>query len=148
MKHIAQTLLEAIEAARPQLLSIDAGAAASKPAPGKWSLKEILGHLIDSAANNHQRFVRAQLDITDLSAYRYEQDRWVSVQQYQQAEWPSLISLWYSYNRHLAHVIGSIDREIAERQVAAFEEASTLRFVAEDYVRHLNHHLTQIFQST
>ncbi|MCB0527014.1 MAG: DinB family protein [Saprospiraceae bacterium] len=148
MKHIAQTLLEVIETARPRLLSIDAAAAASKPVPEKWSPKEVLGHLIDSAANNHQRFVRAQLDITDLSAYRYEQDRWVNVQQYRQAEWQSLISLWYYYNRHLAHVIGSIDRENAERQVAAFEEASTLRFVAEDYVRHLNHHLTQIFQST
>lgn len=148
MKTIAQNLTGAIENARPRLLLLDEPAAAANPQPGKWSAKEIIGHLIDSAANNHQRFVRAQLGLTALQPYRYAQNQWVTVQQYQAADWQALVSLWYFYNLHLAHVIALMQPEFLDNQLDVWDEPATLRFVAEDYVRHLQHHLGQIFQTT
>ncbi|MBK7939500.1 MAG: DinB family protein [Lewinellaceae bacterium] len=145
MNKIAKNLSAAIESARPRLLLLNETDAAHKPAPEKWSPKEILGHLIDSAANNHQRFVRAQAGVTNLQPYRYTQDQWVGLQHYQSADWQTLVSLWYFYNAHLAHVITNIRPEFADSQLDVWNEPATLRFVAEDYVRHLNHHLTQIF---
>ena len=72
-----------------------------------WAPIEILGHLIDSAANNHQRFVRAQFT-DDLVFPGYEQERWVSAQKYRDESWPDLIQLWSSYNLHLLHVASVI----------------------------------------
>jgi hypothetical protein len=75
-----------------------------RPAPGKWSPKEVIGHLIDSASNNHQRFVRAQFQ-DNLIFLGYAQDDWVRVQDYQSADWAELIQLWEQYNFHLARVM-------------------------------------------
>lgn len=147
MKTIANHLFTVIEDARPRLLSLDETQAATRPKPDKWSPKEIVGHLIDSAANNHQRFVRAQLGVRDLQPYRYAQDHWVSVQQYQSADWQSLVSLWYFYNVHLARLIAALKAEFLDNHLDVWDEPATLRFVAEDYVRHLKHHLDQIFQT-
>lgn len=145
MRDIAQMLRESVEAARPRLEALSGKVASIKLRPEKWSVKEIIGHLVDSAANNHQRFVRAQLGATDLQPYRYAQDHWVGLQQYQSADWHSLLSLWYYYNVHLAGLIATLQPEFLENELDVWEEPATLRFVAEDYVRHLNHHLDQIF---
>ncbi len=139
-------LLHAVTNARPRLIALSETESAARPAPDKWSPKEIIGHLIDSAANNHQRFVRAQQGITDLHAYRYAQEFWVQSQDYQAANWPNLVALWYAYNAHLAHVVSRIRPEFLETLLSAWgDEPLTLRFVAEDYVQHLRHHLGQIF---
>lgn len=146
MKQIAQNLLTAINAARPRLLLLNETEAALRPAPAKWSPKEVIGHLIDSAANNHQRFVRAQTGVTDLQPYLYAQDQWVGIQRYQDADWQTLVSLWFFYNSHLAHVMAQMKPEFLDIQLNVWDEPATLRFVAEDYVRHLQHHLAQIFK--
>lgn len=145
MRDVAQSLRESVESARPRLEALSGKVASIKLRPEKWSVKEIIGHLVDSAANNHQRFVRAQLGATDLQPYRYAQDYWVNLQQYQSADWHALVSLWYYYNVHLASLIASIQPEFLENELDAWDEPVTLRYVAEDYVRHLNHHLDQIF---
>jgi hypothetical protein len=111
----------------------------------KWSKKEILGHLIDSAANNHQRFVRAQLS-KELSFPGYEQESWIRVQHYQTASWKDLISLWENYNRHIAHVISTMPADVLNNIcIVGNGEPVTLLFLVEDYVRHMEHHLKQIF---
>src|ERR1051325_138262 len=90
-----------------ELLAADARAAARRPRPPGWSAKEVLGHLIDSAANNNQRFVRAQQTDT-LQLPGYEQNHWVESQGYQDADWLHLVTLWTHLNLHLADVMARI----------------------------------------
>jgi hypothetical protein len=138
----------------PRLLAAAPDAVERRPAAGGWSAKEVLGHLIDSAAVNHQRFVRAPWQ--DLVFPGYAQDDWVAAQQYQSAPWPELVALWREYNRHLARVMAAVPvdlrtrpqerhnlHEIAMRPVPA-DEPATLDYFMRDYVEHLRHHLRQI----
>jgi hypothetical protein len=132
-----------VEHALPYLSAITDDAASKKPAPGKWSKKEILGHLIDSAANNHQRLVRLQLE-PEISLPGYDQDDWVRLNRYQQKPWNEIVTLWSAYNRHLATVIESLDDPALGHVWHSPSSDVTLEFVAADYVRHLTHHLRQI----
>jgi hypothetical protein len=126
-----------------------------RPSPTAWCAKEIIGHLIDSATNNHQRFVRAARQ-PDLVFPGYAQDEWVSVQAYARAPWNELLSLWRSYNRHLAWVMAAIPPEIRSRRHArhnlheigwstvAADVPATLNDLMADYVGHLRHHIGQV----
>ena len=121
-----------------------------------WSPAEVLGHLIDSAANNHQRFVRAQFT-DDLVFSGYEQNQWVSSQKYSDESWSEVIQLWSAYNLHLLHVASVIPEDVRTKARArhtldqiAFnpvdkKEGATLEYLIRDYVDHLRHHLDQIF---
>ena len=135
-----------LEAAVPRLSALgDSGALAIRRG-GSWSAKEILGHLIDSATNNHQRFVRAQLE-RELVFPSYEQDRWVAVQGHAERPFAELVSLWDALNRHVAHVVARIPAEKVETPCRIGDgPAVTLEFVARDYVRHLRHHLEQVLE--
>jgi hypothetical protein len=127
-------------------------------APGKWSRKEIVGHLIDSAANNHGRFVRAQLQ-DDMVFPGYDQDAWVRVQSYQDRSWSDLVALWRAYNRHIAFVMESADPDAVTRARTSHNldelawkavqrtESTTLDYFMRDYVAHLEHHLRQALGS-
>lgn len=148
MQTTAQALLLAINEAQPKLFAISEEQAGEKPFSEKWSFKEIIGHLIDSAANNHQRFVRMQ-QVADLGAFGYDQMHWVNSQHYQSADWQALVVLWHSYNRHLSHVIANIRPETLTHTCdMGYDAPTTLQFVAEDYVKHLQHHLKQVFDDT
>ena len=152
----AARLRAVIAATEAALLSMSEVRTALRPAPGKWSPREIIGHLVDSASNNHQRFVRAAWT-DDLVFPGYEQDRWVELQDYQNAPWPELVALWSTFNRHLARVMAATPEnirarprerhnlhEIAWRSVSPSEPA-TLEYFMADYVSHLEHHISQIF---
>ncbi len=115
-----------------------------RPAADKWSRKEILGHLVDSASNNHQRFVRAQLE-EELHFPPYEQEGWVTVQRYLEEPWETIVQLWQAYNRHLLHVMAAVpESRYRHRCHSGDREPATLRDHMVDYVRHLDHHLAQI----
>ncbi len=114
-----------------------------KPAPGKWSKKETLGHLIDSATNNHQRFVRGQFENTPFIVY--DQDNWVTCSRYNDMPGSHVIAFWESYHRHLIEVIKYIPAESLSRTCKTNEpEPVTLQWLIEDYVKHQEHHLRQI----
>lgn len=111
---------------------------------GKWVPKEVLGHLIDSAANNHQRFVRAQL-ATSFVGPAYDQVAWVAVHRYRERPCPELVDLWVALNRHLAAVIEAVPAEKLGTPCTVGEnEARPLEWWIRDYVRHLKHHLEQL----
>jgi hypothetical protein len=112
--------------------------------PGAWSRKQILGHLVDSALNNVQRFVRAQRE-DELSLPDYDQPRWVEASGYQDRPWSDLVALWTVLNVHLAHVIARIPSEALATPCRIGDgRPMTLEFVVRDYMRHLRHHLEQI----
>ena len=127
-----------------ELLAADPSATARRPDPKTWSPKEVLGHLIDSAANNHQRFVRGQ-ETDALRVPGYEQNHWVRSQGYNDAEWTHLVALWTHFNLHLADVIARIPT--ARYPVPCTigdDDPVTLELVIVDYLRHLKHHMAQI----
>jgi hypothetical protein len=99
-----ERLRAAIESASLRLAAISDADAAKAAALGKWSPKQIIGHLIDSASNNHQRFVRANFT-EDLIFPGYDQEKWVTLGQYADAPWSSLISLWREFNLQIARVM-------------------------------------------
>lgn len=143
---VSEKIRETISAAKPELLRISPELAAKKSSPGTWSKKEILGHLIDSASNNHQRFVRgAQNDAVDFPVYK--QDPWVEIQHYNKMDWSNLIELFYQYNYHLSMVIDFLPAETLNNPCnIGKEEPVTLKFVIEDYMRHLKHHIEKILE--
>ncbi len=145
MRSVSAQLAETVQAAKPRLLAISEARASEKPYADKWSVKEILGHLVDSAANNHQRIVRMQ-EAPDIGVFGYAQEHWVNFQKYHARPWEAIVELWFQYNIHLAHVIAEVDpRALGHVCDVGYASPATLAFVIEDYLRHVRHHLAQVF---
>jgi len=144
MKELSAKLLNLVARAEPRLREIDELESAKPILPGGWSRKEVIGHLVDSASNNHQRFVRAALQ-GSLDFPAYDQVGNVRLQACREADWSLLVSLWAAYNRYLAHVIAHLPASKLDT-VCRIGSGNpvTLGFIATDYFRHLLHHLVQI----
>ena len=113
-----------------------------KKNPTSWSLKEIVGHLVDSASNNHQRFVRLQLG--NLKVFpAYDNEGWIAVQRYNEYEWSALLALWISYNRLLLHVTAGVNPSCLSHVWENEGEAHPLEWLIEDYFRHMRSHRAQ-----
>lgn len=144
MEHIAEELCRVVDAAALKLHTFGEAAVRVKPAPDAWSVQEILGHLIDSAVNNHHRFIRAQA-ADALHFPGYDQNAWVSTQAYNESPWPELVDLWRLYNRHLARVLRHVPAEKLPTEVRIGSGTPvTLHYLIGDYLVHLKHHLHQI----
>lgn len=110
----------------------------------KWSKKEIIGHLIDSATNNHQRFIRGQFE--NIPEISYDQNKWNEFSFYQAINAQQIISFWTSYNKQLLEIIKKIPNDSLTKEVKIKENILTLKFLITDYVEHLEHHLKQIIK--
>ena len=144
MKQVAQHLTEIIGKAIPLLVNISEEEASITPVPGKWSKKEVIGHLIDSACNNHQKFVRT-MNAREVRLAGYDQDVWVLVQEYNTQPWLLLLQLLESYNLHLANVVSRITDEQLTHVISIDDkELSTLELIVVNYAEHLEHHLKAV----
>jgi hypothetical protein len=146
VKDTANQLRRTVDEASAAMARMKSDEVSLRWRPDGWSKKEILGHLIDSAANNHQRFVRAAYHAA-ASFPTYDQNAWVRIQGYHASEWAGLVTLWSAFNRHLSDVIERIPEEAKSSPCNVGEEAPvTLEFVVRDYLRHLRHHVSQIIE--
>ena len=144
-------LLHTVDAAAGTLRSLDQSAVREKPAPTKWSKVEILGHLVDSAANNLPRFILAQQSESPQFS-GYDQDAWVASQDYANYDWQTLTDLWVQLNHHIASLVSRIPSDYLPRRIVNGAEitfrtpegAVTLEYLIEDYIVHIQHHLNQI----
>ncbi len=144
MQQAAAHLSDTLDNALPLLKAITDEQATEKPAPGKWSYKEIIGHLVDSAANNHQKFLRTAAE-DGVRFPPYEQNYWVASQHYNKRNWQELLLLWEQYNRHLAHIMQHIPEASLQNSIYIGEKGPfTLGFITTDYTEHLKHHLKAI----
>lgn len=157
MSEYGRLLRVAVEEGRQRLAHIDPHEFAYKSTPERWSKKEILGHLIDSAYNNHRRFLKAQSQ-DNLIFDGYAQDNWVAFNRYQERDPTELIHHWSSSNLHLAKLIEGFDSTFVNRvsenhnydkicmNTIASDEPSSLSYLIWDYIFHLEHHLAQLTQ--
>jgi len=143
---LASDIENTVNEACQRLRSLAPETIKARTKPGEWSVKEIVGHLVDSASNNHQRFVRLQVaDRLVLPDYSQDNDAWVSIQIYQEAPWDDLLALWRYFNLHLARVIRTVNEACSDHIWVVDENTSiTLGELMIDYLRHLKDHLQQI----
>jgi hypothetical protein len=141
MHSIASELEKMIHHYFPAMSSLDENEVSVKPSPVKWSKKEIIGHLVDSAQNNIRRFIVAQYENEPYIVY--DQDKWVAVSNYQQYDLPALVNLWYLLNKQIVHILRNTPGEMSQRKCKT-QELHTIEWLASDYIKHMKHHLHQV----
>jgi hypothetical protein len=143
--NLASSIEKAVHSAYEQFIGLSEEVVGKRPNEDQWSIKEIIGHLVDSASNNHQRWVRLQIaDGLRFPDYQHDNERWVRIQHYNDGAWDCLLTLWRFFNLHLAAMVRRVDRGCLQNQW--FVDDSTrvsLGALMTDYLVHLNLHLDQ-----
>ncbi|MBV9444233.1 MAG: DinB family protein [Acidobacteriaceae bacterium] len=143
---LSRRLAETMDRELPNLRELTEEQASLERAPGKWSPKEELGHLIDSAANNHIRFVRGALE-PQVRGPGYAQDEWVRLHGYGAMTWDAILDFWLAYNRFLVRLVERIpDERLASEYSVASNPPVTLEFLIDDYILHMQHHIDQLLR--
>jgi len=148
LQKVIDRLQEHINLVPLEFLKYPDGELRRKPAQKKWSKKEILGHLIDSAANNHHRFVKIQFLPPLFNVEGYAQDDWVEIQKYNEKDSQELVNLWKVYNEHLLFIMQNTPDKNLDLKIEAdylSDKGDTFYILMKDYVDHMDHHLKQIF---
>jgi hypothetical protein len=146
---LADLLDRTVAAELPHLRAFPDGPATARPnrPTGKgWSMREELGHLIDSAVNNHVRFVRAALG-PSYEGPGYDQEPWVAIHRYAERPWSALVGEWHAHNTILVPLIRNIpDAKLSTPCTVGGGAPCDLAFLIENYVLHMQHHLDQILR--
>jgi hypothetical protein len=147
MKSTIDELLRVVEAYTEKIEKLSDEEFSIKPLPNKWSKKEVLGHLIDSSQNNIRRFITGQYESVPPKII-YDQDFWVMANNYQEMKKEDIILLWKLMNQRIAKVLSNMPRENYSHTADSGKDKiqlHTLSWLADDYVKHMKHHLNQIF---
>ena len=150
LKKVIDRLQEHINTVPSKFLKYPEDELRRKPAPDKWSKKELLGHLIDSATNNHHRFIKAQFEKDPFILTPYEQEEWNRIQKYNEVDTKYLVEFWRMYNLHIIQLISNFPEEklkIKCKSTDEREDAENILLLIIDYVDHMDHHLKQIFNN-
>ena len=144
--NVTNGILRYIDILAQKLIDLPVDTITNKRNKQSRTIKQIMGHLIDSAANNHQRMVRLQYnDKLDFPDYQQDNDLWIALQDYQNADWNISIQLWKYYNLHMIQVIKSVDHTKLENSWQNFEGITvTLRQMIDGYLGHIELHLNEI----
>jgi hypothetical protein len=135
-----------IEAAQAKLQGITEAHSSEKYPGGSWTRKQVLGHLLDSAANNHIRFVVASLE-GKFTGPKYDADGWVALHDYAHLSWSYLFDQWHAVNSMLAQVVDHVPEKALTAQCTIGDDKPvTLKFIIEDYLDHLEHHVGDILR--
>jgi DinB superfamily len=137
---LSERLVAVLRGAMPWLVTVSEAEGSVPEREGKWSGKQVIGHLIDSAVNNLGRIVRLQIE-AGQSLPGYEQMAWVSLQHYAERDWAQVLALWFALNEHMAWMIGHMEKARLANWGVVAGEPLTLGFLIEDYVAHMEHHL-------
>jgi hypothetical protein len=137
---LSERLSAVLRDAMPWLVTVSEAEASVPEREGKWSAKQVIGHLIDSAVNNLGRIVRLQID-AGQSLPGYEQMAWVNLQHYAEREWAQVLALWFALNEHVAWVIEHVEKDRLATRGVIEDAPLTLGFLIADYVAHMEHHL-------
>ena len=137
---LSERLAVVVREAMPWFASLSDADACRPEREGKWSAKQVVGHLTDSAVNNLGRIVRMQLE-PGLNLPGYEQMSWVEVQHYAERDWPGVLGLWFALNEHVIWTIAHVETRSLTHVGVVAGEPITVGFLIEDYVAHMQHHL-------
>ena len=137
---LSERLAEVLRKAMPWLVTISEAEASVPERKGKWSAKEVIGHLIDSAVNNLRRIMLLQIE-AGPSLSGYAQREWVSLQHYAEREWAQVLALWFALNEHIAWTIEHVEKARLSNRGLIEGEPLTLGFLIADYIAHMEHHL-------
>ena len=130
-----------LRGAMPWLLTISEAEASVPEREGKWSAKQVIGHLTDSAVNNLRRIVLLEIE-PGQELPGYAQMEWVKLQHYGEREWSQVLGLWFALNEHVAWTIAHLERARLANEGVIEGERVTLGFLIADYVAHMEHHLS------
>ncbi len=148
-ENICQNILKYLEVWEPRLLALPEETFSDRKNIQNRSIRQILGHLVDSASNNNHRIVHLQYRENPMSFPNYategNNDRWIAIQDYQREDWYNLVQLWEYANLHLIHVIRNVDEtKLGNQWISNETKLISLQEMIEYYQQHFELHLKEM----